>query len=212
MIKIVVVDDHVLLLESLKTFIEQDDNFKIIGEAKNGVEAIDICKKLYPDIVLMDVKMPDMDGIQAAKEIKRELPRIKIIILTSYEDNESIFEAFAMGVDGFILKNTNPNDLMEIIRLTVNGMCILQRNIMEHFMTQLSGKCFTDYEKIDVELTVEDIKVLEMLSVGKTNREIAKALNYSEGTIKNRVSKMINLLDLKDRTQLVVYALKHDLI
>lgn len=212
MIKIVVVDDHVLLLESLKTFIEQDDDFKIVGEAKNGVDAIDTCKRLYPDVVLMDVKMPDMDGIQAAKEIKRELPRIKIIILTSYEDNESIFEAFAMGVDGFILKNTNPNDLMEIIRLTVNGMCILQRNIMEHFMTQLSGKCFTDYEKIDVELTVEDIKVLEMLSVGKTNREIAKALNYSEGTIKNRVSKMINLLDLKDRTQLVVYALKHDLI
>ena len=212
MIKIVVVDDHILLLESLKTFIEQNDNYKIIGEAKNGMEAIEVCKKSYPDVVLMDIKMPDMDGIQAAKEIKKEMPRVKIIILTSYEDIESIFEAFAMGVDGYVLKNTNPKDLMEIIRLTHNGLCVIQRNVMEHFMTQLSGKFFSNYEKIDVDLTVEDIKILEMLSVGKTNREIAKVLNYSEGTIKNRVSKMINLLDVKDRTQLVVYALKHDLI
>ncbi len=212
MIKIVIVDDHVLLLESLKIFIEQNEEYRIVGEAKNGIEAIDVCKKVYPDVVLMDVKMPELDGIKAAKELKREFPRIKIIILTSYEDNESIFEAFAMGVDGYLLKNTNPKDLMEAIRLTVNGLCVIQRNIMEHFMTQLGGKSFTDYEKIDVDLTVEDIKVLEMLSVGKTNREIAKALNYSEGTIKNRVSKMINLLDVKDRTQLVVFALKHDII
>lgn len=212
MIKIVIVDDHVLLLESLKIFIEQNEEYRIVGEAKNGIEAIDICKKAYPDVVLMDVKMPELDGIKAAKELKREFPRIKIIILTSYEDNESIFEAFAMGVDGYLLKNTNPKDLMEAIRLTVNGLCVIQRNIMEHFMTQLGGKSFTDYEKIDVDLSVEDIKVLEMLSVGKTNREIAKALNYSEGTIKNRVSKMINLLDVKDRTQLVVFALKHDII
>jgi len=212
MIKIVVVDDHILLLESLKTFIEEKDDYKIIGEAKNGVEAIDVCKRLYPDVVLMDIKMPDMDGIQAAKEIKKEMPRIKVIILTSYEDIESIFEAFAMGVDGYILKNTNPKDLMEIIRLTNNGLCVIQRNVMEHFMTQLSGKFFSNYEKIDVDLSVEDIKILEMLSVGKTNREIAKLLCYSEGTIKNRVSKMINLLGVKDRTQLVVYALKHDLI
>ncbi len=212
MIKIVIVDDHVLLLESLKTFIEQNEEYRIVGEAKNGIEAIEVCKSTYPDVVLMDVKMPELDGIKAAKELKREFPRIKIIILTSYEDNESIFEAFAMGVDGYLLKNTNPKDLMEAIRLTVNGLCIIQRNIMEHFMTQLGGKSFTDYEKIDVDLSVEDIKVLEMLSVGKTNREIAKALNYSEGTIKNRVSKMINLLDVKDRTQLVVFALKHDII
>ncbi|MCK5811465.1 MAG: response regulator transcription factor [Clostridiales bacterium] len=212
MIKIVIVDDHVLLLESLKTFIEQNEEYRIVGEAKNGIEAIEVCKTAYPDVVLMDVKMPELDGIKASKELKKEFPRIKIIILTSYEDNESIFEAFAMGVDGYLLKNTNPKDLMEAIRLTVNGLCVIQRNIMEHFMTQLGGKSFTDYEKIDVELSVEDIKVLEMLSVGKTNREIAKALNYSEGTIKNRVSKMINLLDVKDRTQLVVFALKHDII
>jgi len=212
MIKLVIADDHVLMLESLKVFIEQDDNFKIVGEAKDGKEAIHLCKKLYPDVILMDIKMPDMNGIEAAKEIKKEMPKIKVIILTSYEDNESIFEAFAMGVDGFILKNINPKDLMETIKLTINGLCIFQRNIMEHFVTQLSGRYFSDYEKIDVDLSVEDIKVLEMLSVGKTNREIARALNYSEGTIKNRISKMIGLLDVKDRTQLVVYALRHDLI
>ncbi len=213
MIKVLIVDDHVLLAESLKYMMQQEkDLIEVVGLAAGGNEAVTKCRLLSPDVVLMDIKMADRDGFSAAAEIKEQSPETKIILLTTFENREHVWNAAVVGVDGYILKDVRPKSLIMAIQCVCSGFTVLQSSVSRLLQQELVRL----YEKNrgfgNEPLKTDERDIVRLIAYGKSNREIAEILNYSEGTIKNKVSRILETLGLKDRTQIVVYALKNDLI
>lgn len=223
MIKAIIADDQVLLREMLRTMLLQDSEIEVAGCAGNGNEVINLCRQHKPDIILMDIRMPDMDGIKALTAIKRSFPKVKVIMLTTFQDNENITEAYLNGADGYILKDIKPELLVLVVKCIYNELFVMCKSAHSFMMRQFGMMCRNkvsvntkaegDDQCIeDVELDKTDLKILKLLAEGNSNKSIAEQLNFSEGTVKNRISRVLNLLGLKDRTQLVVYALKNNLI
>ena len=223
MIRTIIADDQVLLREMLKTMLIQDADIQVIGTAGSGKETIKLCSLYRPDIVLMDIKMPETNGIKALSEIKKCYPETKVLMLTTFEDQESITEAYLCGADGYILKDIKPELLIMAVKCLYNDIFIMSKSvhqyIMKHFNLALGSKLsFNNNNKAtegilsQVELDKTDIKILKLLVEGNSNKDISEALSFSEGTIKNRISRILGITGLKDRTQLVVYALKNNLV
>lgn len=223
MIKAIIADDQVLLREMLKTLLLQDKEIEVPACAGNGNEAIQLCKLHRPDVILMDIRMPDLDGIKAMTVIKKSFPKVKLIMLTTFEDIGNITEAYLNGADGYILKDIKPELLTMVVKCIYHDLFVMCKSAHSFMMKQFEMICGDKISLVpqlteennngqEVELDKTDLKILKLLAEGNSNKSIAEQVNFSEGTVKNRISRILNLLGIKDRTQLVVYALKNNLI
>ncbi len=211
MINVIIADDEILLRESIGFILDNDDDINVVGLAGDGEEAIELCKELEVDVILMDIKMPNKDGINAAKMIKKLFPNIKIIMLTTFEGVENITESFVIGADGYILKNVNHEDIILSIKCVYRNLTVIHESVkkimIDRFKILIDFK--SNYKDI---LNDREIRIIKNIAKGKSNKQIASILNYSEGTIKNNVSKILEKLELDDRIQIAIFAIENDIV
>jgi DNA-binding NarL/FixJ family response regulator len=210
-IKILIADDHHVVRRGLVFFLKTQQDIEVIGEAKNGKEAVEMTRDLQPDLVLMDLDMPVMDGIEATKQIKTELPDMKVMILTSFSDQDHVIPAIEAGAAGYQLKDIEPDELVRAIKRILSGENQLHPKATNHLLSHLSNKR-SDVTSPTDELTKRELEVLLEIAKGKSNKEIASSLYITEKTVKTHVSNVLAKLDLHDRTQAALFAVKHGLI
>jgi two-component system, NarL family, response regulator LiaR len=201
--KIVIADDDTLISDSLRMLVEMKGDITVIGTAKNGEEAIKLCEGERPEVVLMDIRMPVMNGVEATKEIKRRWPQVHIVMLTTFNDSESIKEAMRSGADGYLLKSTPADGIIERIRAIGKGAVVLDSEVMENLYS--IDASFGAEMKFRGILTQRETEILYLVAQGHSNKEIADIVHLSEGTVRNSISTMLSKLELRDRTQLAVY-------
>ncbi|MFC7686792.1 response regulator [Ureibacillus sp. GCM10028918] len=209
MIRVLIADDHHVVRRGLLFFLKTQKDFEVIGEAKNGLEAVELVESLQPDIVLMDLVMPDMDGIQATKKIKAKWPQVHILMLTSFSDKDHVLPAIEAGAAGYQLKDIEPDELANSIRQIIMG-----ENIIHPAATTQLEETLREEENlphVKNALTPRERDVLAELTKGKSNREIASSLFVTEKTVKTHISNIFTKLDVQDRTQAALYAVKHGL-
>lgn len=209
MIKILIADDHHVVRRGLLFFLKTQKDIQVIGEAKNGIEAIELTAELQPDIVLMDLMMPVMDGIQATKHIKESYPQVEVLILTSFSDRDHVIPAIEAGAAGYQLKDIEPDELVTCIRQIMRGENTIHPHVTTHLMKIRAQKEVPPH--ILKPLTPRERDVLAELTKGKSNREIASSLFVSEKTVKTHISNIFPKLFVQDRTQAVLYAVKYGL-
>lgn len=209
MIRVLIADDHHVVRRGLLFFLKTQKDIEVVGEAKNGLEAIDMTSRLKPDIVLMDLVMPEMDGIQATKSIKSKWPNVQVLMLTSFSDKDHVLPAIEAGASGYQLKDIEPDELVESIRLIMRG----ENTIHPEATTQLEEGLREEENLPHVlnPLTPREQDVLAELTKGKSNREIASSLFVTEKTVKTHISNIFTKLEVQDRTQAALYAVKHGL-
>lgn len=211
-IKVLLVDNHLVVLQGLRFFLNTQTDIEIVGEAINGEEAIEKVIQLKPDIVLMDLQMPVLDGIEATKRIKAAYPKVKVIVLTSYYDQDHVLPALRAGATGYQLKDIKPDELVNVIRRAYQGETQLHpiaTNLLLSTMVTESGQ--KEIECKIAELTKRELDVLEQITLGKNNKEIATELFISETTVKTHVSSILSKLAVSDRTQAAIFAIEHQL-
>jgi len=209
-IKVMIVDDHNLVREGLKAVFDQGDEIDVVGEAGSGEEAIEMVNKMKPDVILMDISMPGMNGIQATKLIRDANPDAKIVILTMLDQEGYVYEAIKAGATGYMLKSTSSDELVNAIQTVNEGKALLHPDataqLLKEFVTLAQNKA-KDYG-----LSNREMEVLQLLSEGNTNKEIAKALWISEQTVKTHVAHIFDKLGTSDRTETVAQALRSGLV
>ncbi len=214
MIKVIIADDSVIVRSGLKDIIEQDNDIEVIGLASNGNEALELCEKSKPDLILMDIKMPECDGVEGTKLIKDKYSSVKVIIVTTFDDDSYVNDAFKNGADGYVLKDISDEDLIRTIKNAVNGFSTVPEKIFHNFIVKNLTK-FKESSSIGCpytgNLTMREKEIIKLIVDGKDNKEIAKNLYLVEGTVRNMVHTILSKLNLKDRTQLAVYAIKNDI-
>ncbi|WHY77782.1 response regulator transcription factor [Neobacillus sp. WH10] len=210
-IRILIADDHHVVRRGLVFFLRTQKGLDIIGEAANGKEAVELAKSLRPDLILMDLVMPEMDGIQATRIIKKEQPEIKIMMLTSFSDQDHVIPALEAGASGFQLKDIQPDELVVSINKIMSGENQLHPTATSHLLANLSNKSKQEKNLLE-ELTKRELDVLKEIAKGKSNKEIAASLFITEKTVKTHVSNLLAKLELADRTQAALYAVKNQLV
>lgn len=203
MIKLLIVDDHEMVRMGLKTYLSVEDDIDVIGEACNGREAIEVARELKPDVILMDLLMEEMNGIEATKVLAKE--NMKIIVLTSYLDDEMLFPVMEAGAFSYLLKTSSAHEIAEAIRKTHKGEPTFQGQVTQKMFRHMHAKPKHD------ELTAREREVLALIGQGKTNKEIGETLHIGIKTVKTHVSHILSKLELDDRTQAAIYANKHHL-
>jgi DNA-binding NarL/FixJ family response regulator len=206
-LRILIVDDDALIRDSLKIILGLEEDFKVVGTACNGQEAFEICKSEVPDIVLMDIRMPVLDGVLGTKLIKSHFNNIKIVILTTFKDDEFIKEAIKNGAEGYILKNQSSDSIVESLRAVEKGNSVFQKEIADSLTSMIrDGKKKTP-ESFGI--TDREFEILKLIGDGLSNKEISKLLFLSDGTIRNYVTALLEKLEMRDRTQLAIFYLKN---
>lgn len=208
MIRIIIADDQMLLRKSLSQIISIDEEISVVAMASTGREAIDECERVNPDIVIMDIEMPKMNGITALRIIKEKYPDIKVIMLTTFDNKENIILSFLAQADGYITKDIEPQELITTIKCVNYGLTVIHKSVKE-IMTNRLGKMASKRKNYVALLNVEEIDMTKLIVDGKSNKEIAKRFNYTEGTVKNKVSRIYEKLGISDRLQLAVYAVEN---
>lgn len=208
MIKVILVDDQLLLRESLSYLLENDDEIKVVGMGENGNDAIKLCETLKPDVVLMDIEMPEMDGVSATKVIKNNFCDIKVIILTTFENPDNIMEAFVNNADGYVVKNISHKDLSRSIKCVNNGLTVMHESVKKIMVERFKGLSNYKSQYQDI-LTDREIEIVKYIAAGFSNKEIGAALSFSQGTIKNNVSKILEKLNMSDRIQIAIFGIEH---
>ena len=217
-IRVLIVDDHAMVRQGLRTFLELQDNsaprITVVGEAGNGAEAVELASKAQPDIVLLDLVMPQMDGIQATPKIIECSPNSRVIILTSFGEEDKVLPAIRAGAQGYLLKDIPPDELVRAIREAYLGKVQLHPDIAKKLMSAVAAQEVT-VSRFATDsnggLTEREQEVLQLIADGLSNREIAEKIFISEKTVKTHVSNILSKLQLTDRTQAAIYALKHGL-
>jgi DNA-binding NarL/FixJ family response regulator len=215
MIKLLLADDQDILTEGLKLLLGAEEDIEIVGTANNGKKAYDLCRIRKPDLVLMDIQMPEVNGVEATAMIKKDFPQIKIIVLTTFNDDEYIFDALKNGASGYMLKDASPMEILEAVRTVYNGGALIQSEVAVKVIDQFSQLAKDTGDKhIDPKaelLTDREIEICRLIAEGKSNKEIADELYLSQGTVKNHITKMLLKLELRDRTQLAIFTIKNNL-
>ncbi|MBG9443133.1 response regulator [Cytobacillus firmus] len=207
-IKVLIADDHHVVRRGLVFFLKTQPEIEIIGEAKNGLEAVEMMQTHQPDVVLMDLDMPVMNGIEATRQIKLNYPDVKIMILTSFSDQDHVIPAIEAGASGYQLKDIEPDVLVQAITQLMKGEHQLHPKATSHLLTHLTNKNNTERQPLE-ELTKRELEVLREIAKGKSNKEIASSLFITEKTVKTHVSNLLSKLELADRTQAALYAVRH---
>ncbi|WP_432662920.1 response regulator transcription factor [Wukongibacter baidiensis] len=215
MIDVLLVDDQEILTEGLKMILGKEEDINICGIANNGKKAYELCKWNKPHIVLMDIKMPELDGARATKLIKQDFPDTKVIVLTTFNDDEYIYEALKNGASGYLLKDATPGEIARAIRTVYEGGALIQPEVATKVINKFSemakgSRCENIDKRVEL-LTNREKDICRLVGDGKNNKELAKELYLSEGTIKNHITKILSKLELRDRTQLAIFAVKNDL-
>lgn len=209
MIRVLVADDQSLIREGLRMMLGLYDNIFLVGEAANGEEALRILEQEEVDLVLMDIRMPVMDGVEATKRIKEKHPHIKVLILTTFKEDEYIFEGLKNGADAYLLKDISSEELVRAIETVYKGNVLLQPEIAKKVMGALYEKSEKDKHKdLLKELTKREYEIALLVGQGKTNKEISESLFITEGTVKNHITNILDKLYLRDRTQLALLVSK----
>jgi len=220
MINVLIVDDQELFRESLALILNVQPGLSVVGAAASGNEAIKLTRELMPDVILMDIRMPEINGIECIKIIKNSYRQIKIIVLTTFDDDEYIYEALKNGTDGFLLKGTSKGDLVKAIETVHNNGVSVDPDIVRKVFA-LFGKLekttpssITDNNKeLNIHaLNKNEIKIIQLIGRGMSNKEMTKELNFTDGTVRNFISSSLKKLDLRDRTQLAIFALQSSLM
>ncbi|WP_410973751.1 response regulator [Bacillus paranthracis] len=210
-IKVLLVDDHTVVLKGLAFFLSTQEDIELVGEASNGKEALMKVGETNPDVVLMDLYMPEMDGVEATACIKKEYPNVKVIVLTSFSDQAHVLPALRAGASGYILKDVEPDQLVEAIRSAYKGNIQLHPDIANALLSQTLPVEEKPSIQVDV-LTARENEVLQLLAKGMSNKEIASVLVITEKTVKAHVSSILSKLNLSDRTQAALYAVKNGVV
>lgn len=206
---ILLVEDQHIVRQGLKMMIEIDDDFQVVAEASNGEEALAQLHKHIIDMVVMDIRMPIMNGLEATRKIKGINPQMKILILTTFNDDEYALQALKDGANGFMLKDAEPAKLIEAIRSCLNGGLTIHDNVAAKVVPRLLQT--PNIQVSEIPLSPRELAVTKLVGEGKTNKEIADELYLSIGTVKNHITQVLNKLELRDRTQLAIYAVRHHL-
>jgi DNA-binding NarL/FixJ family response regulator len=206
-LKVIIVDDDALIRDGLKILLDMETDIRVVGTASNGQEAFDMCRKEMPDLVLMDVRMPVMDGVLGTKLIKQHFRDIKVVILTTFKDDEYIREAVKSGAEGYILKNQPSDSIIESLRAVMKGNMVLEKEVAGALSSMLKEEKREKVERPD--LTDRELDILKLIGEGLSNKEIAGKLYLSEGTVRNYITSLLEKLDLRDRTQLAIYYVKN---
>lgn len=212
MIKIMIVDDQPLVREGLSTLLGLRPEIEVVGTAMDGKDALDKALILHPDIVLMDIRMPKVNGVEGTKLIKNSLLDVKVLILTTFNDSEYIFDALEEGASGYLLKDMPTDTIVQAILTVHHGGVVLPKEFTSQVLTELRGNNHANTVELPAkleELSDREVEVLTHLGEGLNNREIADALFITEGTVKNHVSNVIQKLGLRDRTQAAIYAVRY---
>lgn len=212
MTKVLIVDDHEIVRHGLSLIFQAAKDFCLIGEAKDGLEAIEMAEKKQPDVILMDIKMPKKDGIEAAFEIKKRLPQTKIVIFTALDDENEVYRAIEVGVEGYVIKNISSEELLDIVERVASGQLFLHPEVANKLMSPPLAATEPPEAENYSHLTPREELVLKLMAQGYKNKEIAAKLFLSEETVKSHVSNILNKLNQTDRLQAVIYALKHQLV
>ena len=215
MINILIADDQELMRQSLKIMLSSHPNFAVTDTVSNGREVLESIKKNKPDIVLMDIRMPEMDGVVCTQKVKEIAPDIKVIILTTFDDDEFVFNAIKFGASGYLLKGTSLKDLTSAITKVYNGKSIMNDEITGKVFRMFSQMAQTNQtirvgEQLTGKLRESEWKIIDCVGRGMSNKEIAQRLHLSEGTIRNSLSVILSKLGLKNRTQLGIWAVQTD--
>jgi len=218
-VRVLVVDDQQLMRDGISSLLSIQENIEVIGTAANGQEAIEQALIEQPDVILMDIRMPVMDGIAATRQIRDQLPTCQVLMLTTFDDEEYIVKALVAGASGYLLKDIPAQDLAKAIQLAHRGIYQLEPSIVGKLVgaiddiapKTLPASAESPAQQLD-ELTGREVEVLRLIATGATNREIAEVLVISEGTVKNHVSHILSRLGLRDRTQAAIYARERHLL
>ena len=209
MIKVVFVDDHEMVRIGVSSYLSAQPDIEVIGEADNGRKGVELCLQLRPDVILMDLVMNEMDGIEATTEIMNAWPEAKIIIVTSFLDDEKVYPALEAGATSYLLKTSKASEIANAVRSTFHGQSILEPEVTGKMMMKMRQK---DTVHLHDQLTSREMEILMLMTEGKTNQEIADELFIALKTAKTHVSNILSKLDVQDRTQAVIYAFKHSLV
>jgi DNA-binding NarL/FixJ family response regulator len=211
-IKVLIADDHRLFRQGLIGLMQtRDDLVQIVGEASTGIEAIQLAEQLRPDVILMDIYMPEMDGLEAAKKIRSRFPEIAIVMLTSSERDGHLYEAVQIGIAGYLLKSLDAAELFDLLSGVVKGETAMTRAMASKLLKAVANR-LADGEKGEQALTERELYVLRLVASGATNSEIAEKLSISINTVKSHLKNILEKLQLENRTQAATYALQHGLV
>lgn len=208
---VLIADDHRLMCEGIKLVLEEDD-IKVVGSAASGRQAVEKVKELNPDVVLLDIRMPDMDGLQALGAIKANSPEVSVIMLTSYSIPEYITRAISLGAAGYLLKDTDPDSVRYAVKTVASGEAIVDRDILIKVSEHLSDATVQEDGSFDIpSLTPQEIRILQLIAEGLDNNTIAEILSVSPNTVKSHASNIFSKLGVSDRTQAAIWAIRNGL-
>ncbi|MEW9503390.1 response regulator [Jeotgalibacillus marinus] len=209
MIRVLFVDDHEMVRIGVGSYLSAQKDLEVVGEADDGGAAVELALSLRPDIILMDLVMKEMDGIEATKRIIAAWPDAKIIIVTSFLDDDKVYPALEAGATSYMLKTSKASDIANAVRKTFHGEMVLEREVTDKVMKKMRQG---DKRPLHEELTTREIEILHLMTEGKANQEIADELYIALKTVKTHVSNILSKLEVQDRTQAVIYAFKHELV
>ncbi len=210
--KVLIADDHVIVREGLIALLNLADGIKVVGEAADGREAIDMTKQLRPDVVLMDIRMDELDGVQATREIRARFPEVHVIALTNYDDDEYVFDCLRYGASGYLLKDVSPEDLVKAIKSAVQDESQVDPSVLNKVLTQFRQLPEDGSNHADDKLSPREKEVLKALTEGLSNKEIAQQLYIAEKTVKAHFSSIYRKLNVSTRSQAIVGAVKSGLV
>lgn len=210
-IQILLVDDHALFRKGLVGLLKSEEAFEVVGEAEDGVEAVEKAKQLKPDIILMDISMPQMDGIEATRKIREVLPSTKVVILTILEEDERLFDAIKAGANGYVLKKVQPGYLLETLCGVARGEAAISGMMAAKILEEFAAQSRKGFKETHDGLSAREKEVLQHLTKGMTNKEISATLDIADNTVKNHLKNILAKLHVENRVQAAKFALEHGL-
>lgn len=206
-IKLIIADDELLIRTGLKIMLETYEDIEVVGLAENGQAAFELCQQKDADVVLMDIRMPEVNGIEGTRMIKAQFPNIEVLIVTTFQDSDYIVKAMNYGASGYLLKDSDYSEIYQAIKGVKANQVVLGADVTKQLLTQsLSAK-----QELTIDLTEKEKQLLKLVASGFSNKEISSELFLAEGTVKNSISQLLVKLDLRDRTQLAIFAIEHGL-